>query len=125
MTLNYQVAVAGTYYVVLRFASGGVNYNLTVDGVGTPIGVSNPAVAGCLQGQVDYITYSLQLIAADLPDVVSIGGTQLCATATCVAKPPLYSQIVAKLERALSTGLPVEACYDGSRNVFQITLKRP
>jgi hypothetical protein len=117
------VPVAGTYYVTVAVNDVGVSYTLQVTTSGTPQLQALPTQAGCLSGQVDYITYSLQLIALNLPDTVSIGGAQACASATCIAKPPLYSQITEKLELALRSGLPVQACYDGSGNIFQISLQ--
>jgi hypothetical protein len=75
-----------------------------------------------LIGQVDYITYSLQLIALNLPDTISIGGAQACAS--CTVKPPLYSQSVDKFEVALRSSLPVQACYDTNNKIFQISLQR-
>jgi hypothetical protein len=119
--LSYEVPAAGNYFVVLEFNSTGVNYTLKVNAQGTPLGVPNPPQAGCLSGQVDYLTYSLQLLAVNLPDTVSIGGVQLCAT--CTVKPPLYAQIVKKLEKALSRNLPVQACYDADGNIVQISLQ--
>jgi hypothetical protein len=120
---SYQVATSGTYYLLARFNSSGVNYMLQVNAQGTPIGVVLPPQAGCLSGPVDSITYSLQLIAMNLPDTVSIGGAQACGA--CPVKPPLYSHIVEKLETALRSGLNVQACYDGQGNIFQVTLQRP
>jgi hypothetical protein len=120
---DYLVPNAGTYYVVLSFLSTGVGYQVTLKSQGTPINVPNPPTTGCLSGQVDYLTYSLQLIAAELPDTISIGGVQACAT--CPVKPPAYSQIVGKMESALKANLPVQACYDSGGNIFQITLQHP
>lgn len=108
-------------YVLLTFRAKGVVYNFEVNAHGTPLGVLNPPQAGCLSGQVDSLTYSLQLIAANLPDTISIGGVQACAN--CTVKPPLYSQIVDKLETALRSNLPVQACYDAGGNIFQISLQ--
>ena len=73
---------------MLQFRSSGITYSLVVTAQGTPITVPNPQTAGCLSGQVDYITYSLQLIAAGLPDEVSIGGQKACPS--CTVKQPLY-----------------------------------
>jgi hypothetical protein len=122
-SLDYLVPTAGTYYVVLEFRNTGMSYQLTLKSQGTPINVPNPPTAGCLSGQVDYLTYSLQLIAEELPDTVSIGGVQACAT--CSVKPPAYSQIVGKMESALKANLPVQACYDSGGNIFQISLQHP
>jgi hypothetical protein len=115
------VPAAGTYYVTVAVNNVGVSYTLQVTTQGTPQLQANPPQAGCLTGQVDYITYSLQLIALNLPDTISVGGTQACAT--CSVKAPLYSQITEKLETALSRGLPVSACYDAMGNIFQISLQ--
>ena len=121
-TFNYQVSVAGTYYIMLQFRSSGITYSLVVTAQGTPITVPNPQTAGCLSGQVDYITYSLQLIAAGLPDEVSIGGQKACPS--CTVKQPLYPEIADRLERALGNKLNVDACYDSSGNIFQIKLRQ-
>jgi hypothetical protein len=117
------VPAAGTYYVTVTTSDVGVSYTLQVTTMGTPQRQTLPAQAGCLTGQVDYLTYSLQLIALNLPDTISVGGTQACAT--CSVKPPLYSQITEKLETALRSGLPVSACYDAMGNIFQISLQHP
>jgi hypothetical protein len=119
-SVTYQVAAAGTYYIVLGFSSTGVSYKLEVLAEGTPIAVPNPTTAGCVNGRVDYITYSLQLIAVGLPDEVSIGGTKLCAN--CQVKAPLYPEIAQRLENALRSKVNVEACYDSPGNIFQIKL---
>ncbi len=115
------VPAAGTYYVTVTTNDVGVSYTLQVTTMGTPQLQTLPPQAGCLTGQVDYLTYSLQLIALNLPDTISVGGTQACAT--CSVKPPLYSQITEKLETALRSGLPVSACYDAMGNIFQISLQ--
>ncbi len=95
------VPAAGTYYVTVATNSVGVSYTLQVTTQGTPQLQANPPQAGCLTGQVDYLTYSLQLIALNLPDTISVGGTQACAT--CSVKPPLYSQITEKLENSVES----------------------
>lgn len=123
LTWNYQVAAAGVYYVVLHAVGTGINYSLQVTADGTPIGVPNPTSAGCVNGQIDSMTYSLQLIAAGLPDEVSIGGTRLCAT--CTVKPPAYPQLVNKMEAAMSLNVGVSACYDAAGNIFQLKLLHP
>lgn len=122
-TFNYQVAAPGTYYVVLVTFSAGTAYQLQVTAQGTPIVTPNPAQAGCLTGQINSITYSLQLIAAGLPDTVSIGGTQLCPF--CTVKPPAYPALVEKMEKAMGLGVGVSACYDATGNIFQLTLNHP
>jgi hypothetical protein len=115
------VPASGTYYITFAVNSIGVSYTLQVTTTGTPQLQTLPAQAGCLSGQVDFITYSLQLIALNLPDTISVGGTQACAT--CNIKPPLYSQITEKIELALRSGLPVQACYDANGAIFQISLQ--
>lgn len=122
-TGTYEVATAGTYYIVMAFYRGGISYKLEVNAVGTPIGTPNPALAGCVTGQVDYITYSLQLVAAALPDEASIGGTKLCAD--CAVKAPAYPQLANKLENAMGLNLGVSACYDADGKIFQIKLMHP
>jgi hypothetical protein len=123
LTYTYQVPSAGTYFVLLEFDSTGVNYSLRVTAQGTPIAVPNPTTAGCLTGRVDSITYSLQLIAAGLPDEISIGGVRACPA--CTVKPPLYPEITNRLESALLSGANVEACHDSTGNIFQLKLVRP
>lgn len=123
LTFTYQVASAGVYYIVLSAASTGITYQLQITADGTLIGVVNPTSAGCLNGQIDSITYSLQLIAAGLPDEASIGGTRLCAS--CTVKPPAYPQLVIKMETAMSLNVGVSACYDAAGNIFQLKLLHP
>jgi hypothetical protein len=122
-SLSTTITTAGTYYVVALFHDIGTNYSLQVNAVGTPILSPLPTQAGCLTGQVDYLTYSLQLISAGLPDSASIGGTQMCNS--CTVKPPAYAEIVSKMETSIGLGATVSACYDSTGNVFQITLKHP
>jgi hypothetical protein len=119
-SLDYLVPVAGTYYIVLNFRATGMAYQVTLKSQGTPINVPNPATAGCLNGQVDYLTYSLQLIAEELPDEISIGGVVACNTNACQVKAPAYFQIANKLESALRAQVPVSACYDFNGNIFQV-----
>lgn len=120
---EYLVANEGSYYVVTCAAgSSGVQYRLQVDAEGVPLLTALPAQAGCLFGQVDFIEFSLRLIAMNLPDRLSIGGTEACAS--CTAKPPLYDSIVRKLEDAMRSGVNVEACYDDKGNIFKVKLQR-
>ncbi|MGH9664845.1 MAG: hypothetical protein ACRD9L_10520, partial [Bryobacteraceae bacterium] len=123
ISFDYQVAAAGTYFVAVTAFAPGIAYQLQVTAQGPPIGVPNPAQKGCVTGQVDYILYSLQLIAAKLPDEVSIGGTKLCAS--CDIKPPAYPELVEKMEKAMAMNFNVSACYDTSGNIFQLKLIHP
>jgi hypothetical protein len=121
VSVTYTASAAGVYYVLVAFGSISVNYTLEVTTPTPP-----PPLAcngGNLSGQVDYITYSLTLVAAGLPDSASVGGTQLCST--CPIKPPQYPQIAEKMESAMSLNVPVSLCYDGTGNILQITLKHP
>ena len=122
-TFTYLVSASGLYYAVLQFDSTGMNYSFVTTAQGTPIAVPNPPSAGCLTGRVDYLTYSLQLIATGLADEVSIGSQKACAT--CTVKAPLYPEIVTRLENALRSKLNVEACYDSTGSIFQIKLVTP
>jgi len=97
-------------------------YELQATAEGTPLLTALPTQAGCVFGQVDSITYSLRLIAMNLPDEVNIGGTRLCSA--CTVKPPLYSQMVDKMETALKSGVNIEACQDGQGQIFQVKLQR-
>lgn len=123
LTFDYLVPASGKYYVVLRTARASNNFKLQVTAQGTPILSPNPATAGCLSGRVDYLTYSLQLIAAGLADEASIGGQKICAN--CTVKAPQYPEIVNRLENALRSRLNVEACYDSAGAIFQIKLVQP
>lgn len=120
VAFNYKVATAGTYYVAIGAGNPGIHYELQVTAEGTPMRVPNPTLAGCLSGRVDSVTYSLQLIAAGLPDEISVGGVKACAT--CDVKPPMYPEMATRLESALKSKVNVEACYDASGNIFQIKL---
>ena len=120
--VSYLVPAAGTYYVIVGISGSGVRYTLRVTSEGTPIAVPNPTTAGCLTGRVDSILYSLQRIAANLPDEVTIGGQRACST--CTVKPPLYTEISSRLELALRSNVSVEACYDAGGSIFQLKLLR-
>jgi hypothetical protein len=120
---TYTVTTAGTYYVAAVFSGEGTHYSLQINAVGTPLLTPLPAQSGCLTGQVDSITYSLQLVSADIPDSASIGGTQMCGS--CTVKPPAYPTFVDKLEKAMGLGVGVSACYDSSGNIFQLKLIHP
>ena len=117
---TYTVAAPGTYFILVTFGSTSVSYSLQIKAQGTPIAVPNPVTARCLRGAVDYITYSLQLIAVGLADELSIGGTKVCAN--CQVKAPLYPEIVNRIENALRSKVNAEACYDATGNIFQIKL---
>ena len=119
-TFTYLVSASGLYYAFLQFDSNGMNYSFVTTAQGTPIAVPNPPTAGCLSGRVDYLTYSLQFIAAGLADEVSIGSQRACPS--CTVKAPLYPEIVTRLENALRSKVNVEACYDSTGNIFQIKL---
>ena len=121
-TWTYTVAAAATYFVLVTFGDTSVNYSLQVTAQGTPIVTPNPPQAGCLSGQVDYITYSLQLIAAGIPDEISIGGQKACPS--CTVKAPLYPEISERIEKALRYKVNVDACYDSGGNIFQIKLRQ-
>lgn len=120
---TYLVPTSGTYYLVAMTYDDTVEYQLAVKSTGTPISIPNPATAGCLTGSVDYITYSLQRIAAGLPDEVSIGGSVACAS--CAVKPPAHLEIASRLEGALKSNISVSACYHSSGNMFQVKMMRP
>ena len=119
---TYLVPVAGTYYVILGFDVSGARFSLRATSEGTPIAVPNPTTTGCLTGRVDSMLYSLQRIAAGLPDEVTIGGQRACAT--CTVKSPLYPEISNRLEAALRSGINVEACYDSAGSIFQLKMLR-
>jgi hypothetical protein len=119
---SYLVPVSGTYYISIVFTST-YGYQLIAKAQGPASAIPNPTTAGCLTGTIDYITYSLQLIAANLPDEASIGGTKMCAT--CTVKPPAYSEIVHKMEYAMGSNLGVSACYDTTGNIFQVKVTHP
>jgi hypothetical protein len=122
-SITYQVATAGVYYLRVWTNSTSVPYTFEATAIGTPIGTPNPTQSGCVTGQVQNITYSLDLIAAGLPDSVTIGTTQLCAT--CTLKPPAYPQLVEKMEKAMGLGVGVMACYDSTGSIFQLQLNHP
>lgn len=122
-TMTYQVPAGGKYYLVVSTDRPQTDFKLQVTAEGTPILVPNPTSAGCVSGRVDYLTYSLQLIAAGLADEVSIGGQKLCAS--CPVKAPRYPEIVNRLENALRSKVNVEACYDSAGSIFQIKLVQP
>jgi hypothetical protein len=122
IALNFTASVSGVYYILVAFGSQSVNYTLEVTTPTLPASSPNCS-GGNLAGQVDYVTYSLTLIGAGLPDSASVGGTQLCAT--CTIKAPGYPQIAEKMESAMGLNVPVSLCYDGSGNINQITLKHP
>jgi hypothetical protein len=123
-TWDYEVAAAGTYFIAIKPNAdwSGVKYELQVTAQGTPLLTALPTKAGCVFGQVDSIVFSLRLLAMNLPDEVVIGGVVLCPT--CDVKPPLYSQMVDKLETAMKSGVNVEACHDSQGQLFQIKLQR-
>lgn len=122
-TVDYLVPVAGKHYIVVYFLSSSVSYQVSARSAGTPVALPNPTTAGCLSGRVDYITYSLQLIASGLPDEVSIGGNRACAA--CTVKAPGYPEIADRLESAVRNNVNVEACYDSGGNIFQIKIIKP
>lgn len=119
-SISYRVATTGRYFLTVKSFSASTNFSLHAEAKGTPISLPNPATAGCLAGPVNSITYSLQLIAAGLPDEVVIGGTRACNS--CQVKPPLYPEISNRLENALRSRINVEACYDAEGKIFQIKL---
>ena len=120
--MNYTASVSGVFYLTVATNGESVNYTLEVNTPTLPTSSPNCS-GGTLTGQVDYLTYSLTLIAAGLPDSASVGGTQLCAT--CAVKAPAYPQIAQKMETAMGLNVPVSLCYDGSGNINQIMLKHP
>ncbi|MBL8217147.1 MAG: hypothetical protein JNK87_40880 [Bryobacterales bacterium] len=123
LVFQYEVPVSGDYYLVAcTNGSTGVTYNLRFDAIGTPLLTTLPTQAGCVTGQVDYVEYSLRLIAMGLADEVSIGGTRLCPN--CPVKAPLYGSMIAKLEEAMRANQPVEACHDSNGNIFKLRLTK-
>ena len=77
-----------------------------------------PALVGCVSGQVDSISYLSSRLSFGQAEEVSIGGTLLCAT--CTVKPPIYPEFAIRLENALRRGKKVQACYDGSGQIYQL-----
>lgn len=122
LAFEYQVATAGTYYVMIQTFRSNTSFQAQVNAKGTPLVTALPATAGCLTGKVDSVVYSLQLIAAGLPDEVTIGGQRACRS--CTVKPPLYTEVASRLENALRSGVNVEACYDSAGSIFQLKLLR-
>ena len=123
LTHTVTITESGVYYIGVSFydASRG-NFTLRVDAEGTPIAVPNPTRAGCLNGKVESVTYSLQFVAVGLPDEVVIGGQRACAT--CQVKAPIYPDLAARLDTAMLAGASVEACYDSAGGIFQIKLSK-
>lgn len=121
-TFTYTASTSGVYYLRAAFGTLSANYTLEVTSP-TPPPPTDCSKGGNLSGQVDYITYSLTLIGAGLPDSASVGGTQLCTM--CPIKAPQYPQIAEKMETAMGLNVPVSLCYDGTGNILQITLKHP
>jgi hypothetical protein len=119
---NYQASTAGVYYLVVQANTAGTTYKLQIT-ADTIIPIDKPVQAGCVTGQVDSITYSLQLIAAELPDEASIGGTKLCPG--CAIHAPAYPLLAHKMETAMGQNVGVSACYDAAGNIFQIKLVHP
>ena len=90
-----------------------------------PTQQTEPALSGCLSGQVDYIKYSTSLLYYGDTTELSIGGTKLCSTCNILA--PIFPEFTARLERALLTKnrKNVQACYDKYGNVYQVSLANP
>lgn len=84
---------------------------------------TSPPISGCISGQVDYVSYSVQLLNFERPDEVSIAGTKLCAG--CDIKPPIYPEFVRRMERSMSQKKNVEACYDSKGMIFKVKIVRP
>ncbi len=82
---------------------------------------SLPDGVKCISGQVDSVTFSLQYKTPGLADEVIIGGTKLCAK--CDVKPPIYVEMVSKLEEASTTGIRVDACYDSAGAVNLLRMR--
>ncbi len=122
-SFNYVVPATGTYYIVIATVTSSMGFQLTAKSTGTPIAIPNPATAGCLTGTIDYITYSLQMIAADLPDEASIGGTRICSS--CAVKAPGYMELARKMDAALASNSNISACYDSTGSIFQLKVGHP
>ena len=123
VTFDYQVPAAGDYFMVAcPYQSTGVQFQIEAKAEGTPLVTALPAQAGCLFGAVDFIEYSLRLVAVNLPDRLSIGGSEVCAN--CLVKPPIHDGIARKLEDAMRMAVNAEACYDDKGAIFKVKLQR-
>lgn len=109
----------GDYPLVIQL--GGVSSKPVIISAKASKGAGLPDGATCIDGPVDSITFSLQFKTPGLADEVIIDGVTLCAK--CAVKPPIYPEFVSKLEEARTTGINVDACYDGAGAVYLVRMR--
>jgi hypothetical protein len=120
--IEYAVPAAGTYYIVIWPRYGASETELTVSAVGARLDVPLPAVASCLEGNVDDIQFNLQQVSMNLAEEVTVGGVKICAA--CTVKPTLFPAFVDFLRQAHFAGTRVQVCHAADGQIVRVKSAR-
>lgn len=122
MTVEYAVPAAGTYYVGIWCRNGASEIETVVTAVGARLDVPLPAVASCLEGNVDDIQFNLQQVSMNLAEEVTVGGVKICAS--CTVKPTLFPAFVDFLRQAHFAGTRVQVCHAADGQIVRVKSAR-
>lgn len=120
--LEYSVPAAGTYFVSVEPSNGASEIETVVTAVGARLDVPLPAVASCLEGNVDEIQFNLQQVSLNLAEEVTIGGVKICAA--CTVKPTLFPAFVDFLRQAHFAGTRVQVCHAADGQIVRVKSAR-
>ena len=124
VNVTVPAAASGDTSVILTTSGQTATTTVAVESSSAPsLPVKAPALVGCVSGQVDSISYLSSRQSYSQAEEVSIGGTLLCAA--CTVKSPLYPEFAIRMENALRKRKNVQACYDGSGQIYQLLVSQP
>jgi hypothetical protein len=121
-TFEYAVPAAGTYYIAVWGRYGASEIETVVNAVGARLDVPLPAVASCLEGNVDEIQFNLQQVSMNLAEQVTVGGVKICAA--CDVKPTLFPAFVDFLRQAHFAGTRVQVCHAADGQIVRVKSAR-
>lgn len=121
-TVEYAVPAAGTYFVGVWASGGSSEVEIVMNAVGSRLDVPLPAVASCLEGNVDEIQFNLQQVSLNLAEEVTVGGVKICAS--CSVKPTIFPAFVDFLRQAHFAGTRVQVCHAADGQIVRVKSAR-
>jgi hypothetical protein len=121
-TVEYAVPTAGTYFIGIWSSNGASEIETVATAVGARLDVPLPAVASCLEGNVDEIQYNMQQVSMNLAEEVTVGGVKICAS--CSVKPTLFPAFNDFLKQAHFAGTRVQVCHAADGQIVRVKSAR-
>ncbi len=119
---EYAVPAEGTYFIGIWSRTGASEIETVTSAVGARLDVPLPAVASCLEGNVDEIQFNLQQVSMNLAEEVTVGGVKICAS--CTVKPTLFPAFVDFLRQAHFAGTRVQVCHAADGQIVRVKSAR-